>query len=68
MLLLNIREVEPSSSLCQASFLLAELKASEKHCLKEIRWDQGENSVNPQLCGSNIGSLDTRKSGQMCGN
>lgn len=57
--------------MCRASFLLAELKASEKYCLKEIRWDQGENSVNKvlvtQLCGSDIGSLDTGKSGQICG-
>lgn len=42
-------------------FPTSELKASEKHCLKEIRWGQGENSVNQvlvtQLCGSDIGSL-----------
>lgn len=53
-------------------FPTSELKASEKHCLKEIRWDQGENSVNQvlvtQLCGSDIGSLGTHKSEHIDGN
>lgn len=53
MLVLNTREEEkePSSSVaCKASYLLAELKASERCYLKKnIRQGQGEDPVRKKL-------------------